>query len=157
MTFKKFTLISKSAEMDQTLTQFLLTLTRLNPDLLDFDVELLKEKKAKATPAEGDEVPASPTLRGGPKVFYAAINLPVNPLKCKEAIEENLKAIGEGKMLGKVYLEVANATLENRKITKPDVMKALKIPAASTAERLLGDLTRMNLAKSLPIDFNLGA
>jgi hypothetical protein len=85
----------------------------------------------------------------GPRVEYQPI-LPTAKKARAEAIAANLRNL-HGQMAGVVYQEIINAAERKERITKPIIMDRCKIPVASTAERVIGDLGRMKLIQSVPI------
>lgn len=83
----------------------------------------------------------------GARKFYVAVGLPEDPAKRAEAIKANLEAIGEGKLVARIYQHIT----ESQQPTEQSIRATLKIPSAGTSQRLIGDLTRMQLVESRDI------
>lgn len=112
-----------------------------NDELLAYTMDLGEPKQRK-----GHDAPKVDQSR----VKYQAV-LPTLRKDATKVIEQNLTNLRPGTQHATVYRHVVNQTMEGNSVTKKEVMAACRIPVASSAERVLGDLVKQGILASIPI------
>jgi hypothetical protein len=113
-------------------------------EAFNFEINLGTPVKAKRESRKGISI--------GARIQYRAV-LPAEPTARQKVIADNLGVLGVGTMKAMVYEDIIKGNDAGQIVTKAMIQK-LRSCAASSAERMIGDLVRGGIVVSEPIVFS---